>query len=376
MEIKISKENFLRVSLVAEKITGKNLNLPILNSFLISAQKGKMKITATNLDVSLEIYAPAKIENEGVAAVPSRLINSVFSNIKENITTLKQDGVNLKIITESANAVLKTNSLEDFPILPKFKKEKGFKININDFLSGLKSVFFAASVSYFKPEIASVYIHFSKNQIDFAATDSFRLMEKSVVSEGGDFGESGDILLPIKSAVEIIRILDEIAKQDKEIEINYNKNEILIFNDSFSFFSRLTEGVFPDYKQFIPKDFLGEAVLDYAETMGALKAAGVFLSRLNDITLEIYPTEEYMELKTANSDLGEYYSKMKIKINGFSGFKEEKIKLTLNLKYLLDGILRMPQDEIILKISDEGKPAVIKSSKDKNILYLVMPMKI
>lgn len=379
MEIKIAKENFLKRIALAEKITGKNLNLPILSFFLLSAQKGKIKISATNLDVGFEITVPAKVEKEGCVAVPAKILTNAIFNLKEDVIDLKQENLNLKIITENSRVLVKTGNIDDFPILPKIKKEAGFKVRSSLFLNGLKSVFFSASLSYFKPEIASIYFFINKNNMVFAATDSFRLAEKKFFSDNKNnlvSQEEFSFLIPIKSAAELIRVLEETEKEENEIEINFNKNEFAVLNDVFIFYSRLTEGQFPDYKQFVPTKFLGEVKADASEVMSILKASSVFLSRLNDIVLEINLKEQTLAFKTANSDIGEYSSKIKISKNGFDDSVPESIKLTFNLKYLLEGISRIDSKQIIFKISEDGKPVIIQGDEDKNFLYLVMPMKL
>lgn len=377
MEIKIKKENFLKSAMLAEKITGKNLNLPILNSFLITTQKGMIKFTATNLDIGFEISAPAKIEKEGKAVIPAKIINSVILNLKEENILLKEENLNLKITTDNSVATLKTNNPEDFPILPKFKKNNSFKINTEDFLNSLKFVFFSASISYFKPEIASVYLYISGNQIFFVATDSFRLTEK--ITEFKDEENQNNkvsLLLPVKSVTELIRILEDISKQEKNLELSFNNNEFLITGETFSFFSRLTEGVFPDYKQFIPKNFIGEIIINTELLLDNLKTSYVFLSKLNDIIFEIYPKKRIIEFITSNPDLGNYYSKTEIEIRGFENFKDEIIRIVFNLKYLIEGLIRIKSDKTVIKISDEGKPTVIQGENDKSFSYLIMPMKI
>lgn len=375
MDIKITKENFLKASMLAEKLTGKNLNLPILNSLLISAQKGKIKITATNLDASLEIFTVAKVDQEGVIAVPAKVINSIVSSLKDDVISISYNNVNLKITAKNSNASIKVNNPEDFPILPKFKKEGGFKIEAEHLLNGLKAVCFSASVSYFKPEIASVYFYSTSDYVFFAATDSFRLAEKNF---SNDIQEKNifSILIPLKNAIELIRILEEVSKQESQISVEFNKNEFMVYNSSFSFFSRLTEGMFPDYKQFIPKSYLGEIIIDSVELMDVLRSSQIFLSRLNDIVLEIYPKEEVLLFKTSNPDLGEYNAEIKISKNGFSDFKEEKINLAFNLKYLIEGVSRIESSKTIFKISEDGKPMVIGGEEDKSMLYLIMPMKL
>lgn len=376
MEIKISRDKFLKASLLAEKNTGKNINLPILNSFLISAQKGTVKIITTNLESYFEISAPSKIIKEGKIVAPAKILNSIILNLKDEFIDFKEENNNLEISTNNSKSILKTNSLEDFPIPPKFKEESYFQIKILDFFNGLKSVFFSASLSYLKPEIASVYFYNNnkENKCVFVATDSFRLTEKIIFDSNIDC--KFNILFPVKAVQEIIRILEEVENKEIQLKIGYNKNEFLISAENFIFFSRLTEGSFVDYVQFIPKTSLGEVVIEKDKFMDALKAASIFLSRSNEIIIELPLKKEIAEFKTSNSDIGEYFSQIAVFKKGFKDFKDEKIKLTVNLKYLLEGISQILSSKIILKINEEGKPIVIQGENEKSLLYLLMPMKI
>ncbi len=377
MEVKISKTNLFKITALAEKISGKNLNLPILNSFLISAQKGKIKISSTNLEIGFEICAPAQIIQEGKIVVPAKIMNNLVSNIKDDVIQLKQEGLNLKIITGGASIILKTNSLDDFPIMPQIKKDSFFKMKISDLLSGIKSALFAASISNFKPELASVYFYNTKEEHVFVATDSFRLMEKKIPNKENKNQQEFSLLLPIKTSFELARILEDLNKEEESnLEVCYNKNEFQVSNDNFIFFSRLTDGAFVNYTEFMPKEFLGEIVVDNKELTSVLKTANIFLSRLNDVVLEINLKNNVFKLKTSNPELGEFSSILKMTKRGFGNTKQEKIKLTFNLKYLLEGINQINSAFSILKFSGEGKPLVIQGDDNKNSSYLVMPMKI
>lgn len=377
MELKISKNNLFKITTLAERISGKNLNLPILNSFLISSQKGKIKISSTNLEIGFEIYAPAQIIQEGKVVIPAKIMNNLVSNIKDDVIQLKQEGINLKITTNSASIILKTNSLDDFPIMPQIKKEFFFKIKTTDLLSGIKSTVFAASLSNFKPELASVYFYNIKEEYVFVATDSFRLMEKKISNKENKNQQEFSLLLPIKTSFELMRILEDLNKEEEnDLEICYNKNEFQVSNGDFTFFSRLTDGTFVNYAQFMPKVFLGEIVVDNKELISVLKTASIFLSRLNDVVLEVNLKNNVFELKTSNPELGEFSSVLKMTKRGFDNIKQEKIKLTFNLKYLLEGINQINSAFLILKFSEEGKPLMIQGDDDKNSSYLVMPMKL
>jgi len=135
------KEGILQV----EKITGKNLTLPILNSILLIAEGKSLKLRATNLSLGVEIEIPAKIEKEGVIAVSGTILAGIFSNIfqNENIHIEGEDG-NLLIKTKKSRIKLKGQASDDFPTIP-MVDGKTFEIESKKLVDGIKSVYYSSS---------------------------------------------------------------------------------------------------------------------------------------------------------------------------------------------------------------------------------------
>src|SRR5205823_3096174 len=134
-------------------------SLPILSCFLLKAEKDYLHITATNLDLGIEIKLPVKVIKEGIVALPAQILSNFISSIfNDKNITLESDGTTVKISTDHTTTTIKTVSVEDFPIIPKVNKNNFFTIPCQDFLKGLKSVYYAASTSTIKPTLSSVYI--------------------------------------------------------------------------------------------------------------------------------------------------------------------------------------------------------------------------
>jgi DNA polymerase-3 subunit beta len=351
---------------LAEKISGKSATLPILNSVLISVKKKELKITATNLEVGLEIKIPAKIEKEGENAVPAKLLYNFLSNFpsEENIT-LESSQNNLLISTNNNSTVIKGYPIEDFPSLPSIKeKEVFFELQVNDFILGLNSVYYASSLTEMKPEISSIFINSSKNTpLTFVATDSFRLARKSVLY---NFSNFSPLLIPYRNTIEIMRVFEN---ENGNIKIFPNKNQLFIFSERIKFVSRLTEGIFPDYEEIIPKTFLTEVIVDKMLFNNNLKTASIFSGKLNELKIEVIPDKKIMKLQTSHTDVGESTTNIPVEING------EKLKITFNHRYLIDGLRFVPSDKILLRFNGENKPLLVTGIKDNSFYYLVMPMK-
>lgn len=366
MKINCLIDNIKEAVLICEKTTGKNLNLPILSSIFLEAKNKTIKLRATNLETGVEIKIPAKIEKEGQITIPAGVLAGLLSNLdkKEQITIETQNN-NLLISTKNNSAVIKTQPADDFPTLPDINSENTVSLNIDDFINGLKSVWYSCSNSTIKPELSSVFIKSNKGtSLTFAATDSFRLAERKYSYFFPDFGP---ILLPIKSISEILRVFDG---KNGVLKIKINKNQINLELDNIIFISRLTDGLFPDYQQIIPKKFTTDAVVDKNTFLNSLKINAIFSGKLNELNFTINQQDKIMVLKSTNNEIGEHISTIPVKITG------EDIKITFNHKYVYDCLLNIDSEQLILRFSGSGKPLLITGLNNNNFQYLVMPMSV
>lgn len=366
MKISCLKNDLKKAVLFCEKISSKNINMPILSNILINTEEGELKLIATNLELGVIISIPAKTEKEGKIIIPAAILNNLLFNIQEDgdiVLELKDD--NLIISTKNNSALIKNQTIDEFPILPKIKTDQIFSIPAIDFICGLKSVLYACSLSNAKQEISSIFLHSNKNKMfTFAATDSFRLAEKKI---NYLFDNFGPILMPFKTVVEIVRIFDGY---NGNLNLFFNKNQINIESNNIKFISKLTDGVFPDYNQIIPKKFSTDVVVDKNLFINSLKISSVFLGKLNDLNLMVNPDENFLITKTSSNNVGENISKIPAEITG------EPIKITFNHKYIFDCLSYIDSEKIILRFSGDGKPLLILGTKDNNFQYLVMPMNV
>ena len=365
MKFEILKENIVKELSQAEKITGKNLTLPVLSAVLIEAGKNTITIRATNLDLGIELVTPAKVIEMGKVAISARIILSFLNNIKdgEKLEFELVGGV-LKINSSFSTVSINTFPSEEFPLIPRIEAETEFNIKPEDFVSGLRSVVYSSSVSSMKPELASVYIYKNgEGDLVFVATDSFRLAEKKIKAKG--IPNDIKILIPFKNATEIIRVCEGIAN---EINISFNKNQLSISAGNLYMVSRVVEGVFPDYKQILPKAFSTEIICLKQDLMNALKIINVFSDKFNQVNLSLDEAKKEFYITSKNNDVGETQNTVPVTFTG------EGIKMNFNYRYIVDSFQSIPVDSMSFNFSGIGKPLVIKGISDSSFLYLVMPM--
>ena len=362
MKLEVSVDKLKNAVALASRIVGKNLSLPILSTILFKVSGKLLNIRSTNLSLGIEIEIPAKVFKEGVVAVSGDILNNIFSNINQNTVTLESLQGNILINSKNSNILVKSLPAEDFPTIPSVSG-KTFNINSNILINGIKSVHWSALVSDIKPEISSVYMWSENGQLVFVATDSFRLAEKRIKTKNQE--EIPGIILPFRNVVEIIRIFDGL---DGEIKISYNKNQISFSCNGIYVTSRLIDGIYPDYRQIIPKEKTTETIVLKQDFLSALKIAGVFSGKFNQISLIARPREKNFFINSKSAEVGENHTRVDAALSG------ENIEVNLNLKYLMDCLPAISDDSIVIRFNGADKPILARGVSDSSFTYLIMPI--
>lgn len=363
MKFEIVKNKIKEVVVLSEKIAAKNNTLHILSTILLIVKKQELIIRSTNLEIGVEFTLPIKSKEEGSVAVSGLILLNTIQNLynSENIYFESKNN-NLLISTNHNEVLIKSVPSEEFPTIPFVLDGEKFSIKTNDLVVGIKSVINSASLSDIKPELSSVYIHKNDGVIVFTSTDSVKLTEK-ISKTKVDLLK--DIILPSKTAIELIRIFEE---RSGDIDVIFNKNQITFLHENVKITSRIINSVYPDYKQIIPKKHTTEVIVLKQDIINTLKGSQVFSDKFNKVNILINPENNIFEIKTKNPDTGESITTVDATISG------SLIDININHKYLIDVIQSIPQDSISISFNGGTKPIVIKGVGDNSLLSLVMPM--
>ena len=364
MKIECIKEKLIEAITKADRLTGKNLSLPILSCINLTAKGNLLTVRATNLDCGIEVKIAAKVDVEGEIALHGGIMNSLLAGLpkEKNITLESKDG-NVVISTSSNTTLIKTFPPDDFPTIPKLETEKTVDISPKLLLKGFKSVVYSASISTVKPELASVYVFKEDSDLVFVSTDSFRLAEKRVKIK--DSLEFPSVIIPAKNVGDIIRTLENMTD---DVKVLFDKNQIAFEAKDVYLMSRVIDATFPDYKQIIPKVFVTEVVVLKQDFVDSLKTSHVFSDKFNQVNVKALPSKKSFTISTKNSDVGEYVNSIDSSVTG------QDVEINFNHKYIADSFQAIDSDSIALSISGANKPLVMRGVSDKSFTYLVMPM--
>lgn len=362
MHISIEREKLLNQLELVGKVSTRHVTLPVLQCVLLEAKEKSLTIKATNLEIGIESTISAQVTEVGVVAVPAQVLTQTiqYMPVKEVILRMEDN----TLVLEGANSQthIKTIPHEEFPTIPKVKTT-GQSINRSLFSLGIRIASFAASVSSIKPELGSIYVLQKKEHtLTFVATDSFRLMEKTVPQKGVILDDP--ILIPQKNALELARVCDACTS-DPTLKVNENQCA-LEFEEGLYITSRLTSGSFPDYAQIIPKEYSTHTTLVKNDLATAFKKTSIFLNKFSQVSLHV--TKNSLTLSSNSGEVGTTTESVKAQTEG------DDLTLSFNQRYLADPLPHIADDSIVMHFAGIGRPLVIEGVNDTSLRYLVMPM--
>ncbi len=373
MEVEILTTNLNKALSYCERLTKKTSNLPILENVLIETEGNFLKLTTTNLETTIRWWILAKILKEGKVTVPANLITNLSSLISSEKITLKEENQNLLLLTENKNVLIQGQSVEEYPIIPKIEKEISYKLPVEKLIEGLQQVIDIPSPSQIRPEISGVYFSIKKRKLKIVATDSFRLGEKTIDLKE-EVKKESNFILTQETARELLNILS--YKKEGEIICYPNPNQVLFellmeetSHPQINLMGRLIEGEYPKYQEVIPKKSTVRIQIEKEKLANQIKEAGLFSGKILEVKLTPQVKEGKLKIFSQSPDVGRSETYLPAQIEG------EELEISFNYKFLLDGLNNIKSSEVILELSGEEGPALLKPVGDESYIYILMPIK-
>ncbi len=381
MKISCTQENLNRGLLVSSHIASKNISLPILNNILFRAEGGVITLLATNLEIGIRCAVRGKIEEEGAITLPAKLFADYVGSLPNEKIDINLADQTLEIKCKNFETRIRGAATAEFPLIPEVSKEGGWSLDVAKFREAVNQVVFATSITEIRPEISGILMHFDGQggKVVAAATDSYRLAEKTLSLVGRENENARDVIVPARTMQEVLRILSVFRdSEDPEapnlVKIYLAENQIMFSLNGVDLVSRVIDGQYPDYKQIIPGSWQTRAAFNRNDLIRVVKTASLFAKPgIFDVTFGFKPVKDKMgelTLSSANSQFGENTVKLDAEIEG----KENEI--TLNYRYLLDGLGAMESEEVTLELTSGESPCLLRpKAEGSDYLYIVMPIK-
>lgn len=362
MKFKVSKEALFNGLQGVQNVVGVRSTLPILANVLLTAEKERLWMTTTNLDVSVKVGIEATVSSAGATTLPVKRLASIAREVQEEVS-IEVDDKDVAVVT-SGSSYFKINGLseEDFPPVPKPESEYGYHLDQGMFREMLRRTAYAASTDESRYVLNGVLMSFRGGKVAMVATDGRRMALVEQEIEVPREAEA-DMILPTKAVNELHHTL----RDSGELKIYGKGNQVLFTFGDTLVASKLIDGTYPNYRQVIPSQCQERITIERESLLAALRRVSL-LSTEKTSAVKVNFAKNRMTLTMSSPDVGESRDSLPIKYAG------KEMSVSFNPEFMMDPLKNLDADEIFLELTDELSPGVIKA--DIPFLYVLMPMRV
>lgn len=376
MRLSCLQENLTRGLSIVGRAVAARTTLPIAQNVLLETDDGRLRLSATNLEIAITTWVGSMIEEEGAITVPARLISEFVGSLPQDnidiVSTQSSGGVQLK--SGRFDARINGTDASEFPPVPSLEEGSSLRISQRALKTAIGQTVLAAATEESRPVLTGVKVTCDGNKLTLAAADGFRLaVHQSILEQ--EVSEPLDVIIPGRTLNELSRLLGD---HDGAVEIiaSSSKSQIMFRINDIEVVSQLIQGNFPPYADLVAdatKDIKARAVVRHSDLTRAAKTAAIFARDGNGIIkTEIFPDLNggmgRLVISSSADEVGENTSEIDARIEG------EEAKVAFNSKYMLDVLSVIDSEELVLETSGPSRAGVFKVPDSDGYLHLVMPM--
>jgi DNA polymerase-3 subunit beta len=374
MKVTILQENLARgLGMVAKAVSPRS-TLPVLANVLIASDEGRLRLSATNLEMGITCWIPARIEEEGSTTVPARTFSDLVNTLPGDQVLLKLDPQTqtLNVRGGSSTNDIKCIDAQEFPPMPVPDFDGAIQINVGDFREMIHQVAFAASSDEARPVLMGVLVQVDKDKLTMAAADGFRLsVRRAVLSTPSSAPVSA--IVPAQALKELARVATD-SEEPIYMVLPKGRGQVVFRVKDVEVVSQLIDGTFPDYQQIIPRSYKSRTLVSTSSLLKACKQAEIFaregsnVARLNIKSSqgEMQPSE--LEISATSEETGKNETIVEATVDGGG------LLIAFNVKFLREALEVIRTPNVALETSAPNAPGVVKPVGDDQFLHVIMPM--
>lgn len=346
--------------------------LPVLGNVLLASDEGRLRLSATNLELGITAWINAQIEEEGSITVPARTFADLVSTLPgEKVQlTVNLKTQTLKVTSGSSVTDIKGISADEFPPVPTPDLSEGIELNVADFKEIIHQVAFCASTDEARPVLQGVLVTVENGSISMAATDGFRISVRRAAL-AGTVESQYRIIVPARALNELARIATD-GNQTLKMVVQPERGQVLFHLKHAELVSQLIEGNFPDYNVIIPRSFKTSSVLSTSAFLNACRQTEIIARDSNNVVrLNILPGSEtpgQIELSAQSEETGSGESRIEAAIEG------PGLVIAFNVVYLREVLDIIKSPSVALETNANNTPGMLRPVGDDEFQHVIMPM--
>jgi len=373
MKVSVLQENLAHGLSVVSRAVAPRTTLPVLANVLVATDEGRLRLSATNLEIGITCWIGAKITEEGSTTVPARTFSDLVSTLPDGQVDmdLVVQTQTLHVRSGASNTDIKCIDAQEFPPMPVPDLEGGVEFNISELRDMIKQVVFAASSDEARPVLTGVLLTVEDNLVTMAAADGFRLSVRTAELSDGP-AQSLRAIIPSRALNELARIAGD-GENTVSMTLPQGRGQVIFRTDDVELTSQLIEGNFPDFEQIIPGGHNTRTVVSSAAFLKACKQAEIFARDGSHIArLNITPGDELqpgsVEISAQSEETGSSEAVVEATIEG------QPVLIAFNVRYLREVLDVVGTPNVALETTAAAAPGLIRPMGDDGFLHVIMPM--
>jgi DNA polymerase III subunit beta len=374
MKVTVLQENIARGLGIVSRAVSPRSTLPVLANILIATDEGRLRLSATNLEMGITCWIAARIEDEGSTTVPARTLADLVNTLPGDQVALTLDASTQTLNMRSGTSTndIKGIDAQEFPPMPVPDMEGAVQLNVVDFREMIHQVAFAASTDEARPVLMGVLVIVEGDKITMAAADGFRLSVRSATLSA-PAPQSVNIIVPARALNELARIASD-GEESISMVVPKGRGQVVFRVKDAELVSQLIDGTFPDYQQIIPRSYKSRTLVSTASLLKACKQAEIFAREGSNVARldikaaqgEMEPSE--VEISATSEETGKNETIVEATVDG-SG-----VLIAFNVKYLREALEIIKTPNVALETSAANAPGVIRPVGEDDFLHVIMPM--
>jgi DNA polymerase-3 subunit beta len=373
MKVSVLQENLSHGLNIVSRAVSPRSTLPVLSNVLVATDEGRLRLSATNLELGITCWIGAKIQEEGSTTVPARTFTELVGTLSDQQVemSLSVRTQTLNVQCGSSNTDLKCIDSQEFPPMPAPDSDDGIPINVSDLKEIIQQVAFAASTDEARPILTGVLVTVDGDRLTLASADGFRLsVRKATLSS--PISRPVQAVIPARALSELARIIND-GDQVVSMTLPPDRGQVVFQMKDIQLVSQLIEGAFPDYEQIIPKSRETRSVLSTSSFLKACKQAEIFAREGSHIArINITPGGELkpgsIVITGQSEETGSNQTEIDSSIDG------SELLIAFNVRFLREVLEVIKTPEVALETTVDTAPGVIRSVGEENFLHVIMPM--
>ena len=372
MIVSVLQENLARSLNIVTKAVDSNPPLPVLANVLLETEDSRLKISATNLELSISVWIGAKVEQTGSITLPARTFSELVSSLSPERVDMRLDAathtVHLRCGVQTSN--IRGIDADEFPPI-NHNDSADLQVQGESLREMINQTAFAAAREQNRPILTGVYLQLEGPTITMAAADGYRLAVRTA-EIGASFDERQDMVVPARTMSEVARIIED--EQEVGIALPAQRNSVTFFAPNVVISSQLLEGRFPDFASIIPRSFVTSTVMYTNDLLAVCQRAEIFArDNANSANLRVKPALNPGEpaevlIVGKSAERGDSEGMLDATAEG------EPLDISFNIRYLIDVLRVINEERVVFQSNGPENPGVLKPENRDDFTHVIMPM--